>query len=111
MSRIRGVGRSDQVSFKTDRAVCRKVGKLVHDAVRDPRHRNNLKANAKSLLAGAGIDPKELDARPPEVIEDSDKKFHVVLPHEVKDRKDFATQKDFDEYLDEIGFVSIMGCR
>jgi hypothetical protein len=99
------------MSFKGDRSVSRKVGKLIHDAVTDPKHRAALKANPKAALAGAGIDPKELDARPPTVVEDSGKHFHVVLPHEVKDRKDFATQHEFDEYLDELGFAAIMGCR
>jgi hypothetical protein len=99
------------MSFKGDRAVSRKIGKLIHDAVKDPKRRADLKSNPKAALAGAGIDQKELDARPPTVVEDSDKHFHVVLPHDVKDRKDFATQQEFDEYLDELGFAAIMGCR
>ena len=111
MSRIKGVRRHEQVAFKADRTVCRNVGKLIHDAVKDPTHRSNLKKNAKSLLTKAGLDAKELDARPPTVVEDSDKQFHVVLPHDVKDRSDFPTQKEFDEYLDELGFTVIMGCR
>jgi hypothetical protein len=105
-----GTGTDTLEFMNRNKTVCVDVGKLIHRASKDQVERDKLKRDAKKMLESAGI----LDTRCPVVVEDDSSKYNVIIPNEVYEENDPVFENDhsrFVNYLAEIGFITIMGCK
>ena len=87
--------------------IYRQVGELIHKAAKDDAFFKAFHDNAAVYLAAAGLKQSFLDKRAVTAVKDTKEVLHVIVPHEVKDKD----EEKFEEYLRELGFVTIMGCK
>jgi hypothetical protein len=86
--------------------IYRQVG-LIYKAAMDDAFFKAFHDNAAVYLAAAGVKQSFLDKRAVTAVKDTKEVLHVIIPDDVKDK---AYEK-FEEYLQELGFVTIMGCK
>jgi hypothetical protein len=96
---------SGSLTFATDPVACLKVGKLIYKAATDQDEFQNFVADPIAALEDAGIDPSQLAQLQINVVRDDASTVHIVIPV-VNENKG-----TLDIYLQELGFVTIMGCR
>jgi hypothetical protein len=97
--------RGDSLTFATNSTACLKVGKLIYRAATDQAAFDNFVADPIAALEEAGIDPSQLAQLEINVVRDDTSSVHIVIPV-VNEHKG-----NLDIYLQELGFVTIMGCR
>jgi hypothetical protein len=90
--------------------VYKKIGALIYNAATDAQSLKDLQDNAAGMLTAAGVPPSSIQGKKLDVIRDDPSLLNITVP-EVKARGEFATPADFDQYLLEIGFVTIRACK
>lgn len=93
------------LTFATDPEACLNVGKLIYKAATDQVEFQNFVTDPIAALKDTGIDPSQLAQLQIKVVRDDLSTVHIVIPV-VNEHKG-----NLDIYLQELGFVTIMGCR
>ncbi|UVK51404.1 hypothetical protein DBIPINDM_004668 [Mesorhizobium sp. AR02] len=93
------------LTFETDTTACKKVGELIYGASTNPAVFDEFVEEPIEMLKNANIDPSQLAGLTIKVVRDDERVLHIVIPLVNKGKK------DLDIYLQELGFVTIMGCR
>jgi hypothetical protein len=57
-------------------------------------------------LAATGLGQDFIKTKAVTVVRDTESVLHIIVPHEVNKKRE-----DDDAYLEELGFVVIMGCK
>ena len=95
-----------KMTFESDPDACREVGRLIYEAATDEAALNRFQKNAVEQLINAGIAEDAFVGKSVTVVEDTGATIHIIIPDKVRDAKQVT-----DRYLQELGFVTIMGCR
>jgi hypothetical protein len=90
-----------------DSEIYEQVGEVIHQAATDEQFLRAFKARPTEKLIAAGVDPAFLKGKKVKVVRDTETVVHVVVPHQVKKKK----KRGSEEYMRELGFVTIMGCK
>jgi hypothetical protein len=93
------------LTFATDPCACLKVGKLIYSAATNQAAYDDFVADPKAALEDAGVDPSQLARLQINIVRDDASTVNIVIPV-VNEHKG-----TLDIYLQELGFVTIMGCR
>jgi hypothetical protein len=89
-------------------AQCLAAGKLIYDVATNPAEFKKFQEHPEAYLSGIGVSTGFLEGRIIKVVEDTQRTVHIVVPSVVDETK---KDQDLKQYLMELGFVTIMGCK
>lgn len=99
-----------KVTFTTDPVVCEKLGEAIYNVATDKAVRASFRKDPEQYLIDHGALASQFAKRKVKVQFDTPDTVSVVIPV-VPERSSFKNQRDFEKYLRELGFVTVMGCR
>jgi hypothetical protein len=91
------------ITLQSDPDILKAIGEVIYKAASGDA---SFDQHAADQLIAAGVHPDAFKGKTVNVVRDTEHVVNIVVPKEVKGQKDKN-----DRYLQELGAITIMGCR